>query len=136
MKNYLIIVIAFLLCFISIYSLFQWPLALGTLAAWATTGSFFLQVLHIIKNRDTSGLSIGMWSALFFGVSCWSAYGVKLNDMPIFVANGITALMAFIVIALKLWNERPRKRDFTPRKIKRTPGVILRPRIRKARPLK
>ncbi len=64
-NNLIIIIVTMLLCFLSIYFLFQWPLALGSLAAWVTTGSFFLQVVHILKNKDTSGLSIGMWAALF-----------------------------------------------------------------------
>ncbi|CAK9886679.1 MAG: Sugar transporter SemiSWEET [Candidatus Erwinia impunctatus] len=109
MKNIVIVAITFILALLSIIFLSPWPVALGTLAAWVTTGSFFLQVLHIIKNKDTSGLSLGMWAALFFGVSCWTWYGFRMHDVPVMTANGLTAVLALAVIMLKLYHERPSK---------------------------
>ncbi|KAA8996152.1 hypothetical protein FJU30_22575 [Affinibrenneria salicis] len=107
MKKHLMIVLATVVAAgLSILALYRWPIALGTLAAWVTTGSFFLQVLHIIRNKDTTGISLGMYAALFFGVSCWTAYGFKVQDVPVMTANGITTLLAALVIALKLYNER------------------------------
>ncbi|MBJ7221441.1 MULTISPECIES: SemiSWEET family sugar transporter [unclassified Brenneria] len=107
MKKHLIIVLGTIVAAaLSILALYRWPIALGTLAAWVTTGSFFLQVLHIIRNKDTTGISLGMYAALFFGVSCWTAYGFKVQDMPVMTANGITTLLAIVVIMLKLYNER------------------------------
>ncbi|OHY45216.1 hypothetical protein BB775_12290 [Enterobacter roggenkampii] len=91
-----------------------WPIWQGTLAAWITTGSFCLQVLHIIKNKDTSSLSLGMWAALLLGVSCWTSYGFRMEDLPIMISNGITALLALTVITLKLWNERSISRNNRP----------------------
>ncbi|RLM17837.1 hypothetical protein BIY26_19845 [Brenneria goodwinii] len=90
-------------------------MALGTLAAWVTTGSFFLQVVHIIRNKDTTGISLGMYASLFFGVSCWTAYGFNIQDIPVMTANGITMLLAVVVIALKLYNER----EIKPRKLRK-----------------
>ncbi|MEN5017437.1 SemiSWEET family transporter [Erwinia sp. Eh17-17] len=135
MKNLLIVAATVVLALLSIFFLSSWPTWLGTLAAWVTTGSFCLQVLHIIKNKDTSSLSLGMWAALFFGVSCWCGYGYRLNDVPVMVANGITALLALTVIMLKLWHERP-VRNPNRRRLVRMPKVILNPRIRRLRPLK
>ncbi|MFE8048938.1 SemiSWEET family sugar transporter [Brenneria goodwinii] len=121
MKKHLMIVSGtFIAAALSIGVLYRWPIALGTLAAWVTTGSFFLQVVHIIRNKDTTGISLGMYASLFFGVSCWTAYGFNIHDIPVMTANGITMLLAVVVIALKLYNEReikPRKR----RKIKTAP---------------
>ncbi|WP_075180409.1 SemiSWEET family sugar transporter [Pantoea sp. 1.19] len=134
MKNILIVALTVALALLSIVLLSPWPVALGTLAAWVTTGSFFLQVLHIVKNKDTSGLSLGMWAALFFGVSCWTWYGFRLGDIPVMAANGVTALLALAVILLKLWHERPVKNP-NRRRLVAMPGVILRPRIRRLRPL-
>lgn len=134
MKNILIVSLTILLALLSIALLTPWLVWLGTLAAWLTTGSFCLQVIHIIKNKDTKALSLGMWSALFFGVACWTGYGFRVHDVPIMMANGITALLAITVIALKLWHERPRLTRRT-RKIKRMPRVVLKPRIHSLRPL-
>lgn len=99
-----------MMALLSIFFLSPWPVALGTLAAWVTTGSFLLQVLHIVKNKDTSGLSLGMWAALFFGVSCWTWYGFQKGDIPVMAANGMTAVLAGMVIALKLFHERRQRR--------------------------
>ncbi|MEC5321011.1 SemiSWEET family transporter [Brenneria populi subsp. brevivirga] len=121
MKKHLLIMAGTLVAAaLSILALYHWPIALGTLAAWVTTGSFFLQVVHIIRNKDTTGISLGMYAALFFGVSCWTAYGFKVQDAPVMTANGITTLLALLVIGLKIYNEReikPRKR----RKVKTAP---------------
>nr|WP_241391449.1 SemiSWEET family transporter [Serratia proteamaculans]ULG18686.1 hypothetical protein Puna18p_00126 [Serratia proteamaculans] len=134
MKNLLIVTATIALALLSIIFLSPWPVWLGTLAAWVTTGSFCLQVLHIVKNKDTSGLSLGMWAALFFGVSCWTWYGHRMGDVPVMAANGITALLALTVIVLKLWHERP-IHNANRRRLVRMPRVILKPRFGRMRPL-
>lgn len=135
MKNILLVTLTVIAALLSAFLLSPWPVWLGTLAAWVTTGAFCLQVIHIIKNKDTSGLSLGMWGALFFGVSCWTWYGVRMNDIPIMAANGITAILALTVIMLKLWHERP-SLSRSPRRMVRMPRVILKPRINRLRPLR
>ena len=109
---YLVIGTIIAVC-ISVAILYQWPVALGALAAWVTTGSFFLQVIHMIRKRDTTGVSLGMYAALFFGVTSWTFYGYKMHDIPVMTANGLTAILAIIVIVLKLYNERPIKQKST-----------------------
>ncbi|MEB3753280.1 SemiSWEET transporter [Acinetobacter sp. MD2(2019)] len=94
---------------LSVLMLYRWPVALGALAAWITTGSFLLQVIHIVKNKNTEGVSLGMYAALFFGVTSWTVYGFKMHDLPIMIANGLTAVLAMSVILLKLYHERPKR---------------------------
>ena len=112
-KNYLkdiyIVIGTIIAVCISVAILYQYPVALGALAAWVTTGSFFLQVIHMIRKRDTTGVSLGMYAALFFGVTSWTFYGYQMHDIPVMTANGLTAVLAIIVIGLKIYNERPVK---------------------------
>lgn len=108
-KDILLIIGTIIAVTISVISLYHWPVALGALAAWITTGSFCLQVIHMIRKKDTTGVSLGMYAALFFGVTSWTFYGYKMNDIPVMSANGITAILAITVIVLKLYNERPIK---------------------------
>lgn len=103
---YLVLATIITVC-IAVACLYQYPVALGALAAWVTTGSFFLQVIHMIRKRDTTGVSLGMYAALFFGVTSWTFYGYKMHDIPVMTANGLTAVLAIVVIFLKLYNERP-----------------------------
>ncbi|SDB85077.1 SemiSWEET family sugar transporter [Acinetobacter boissieri] len=106
-KSIYIVIATIVAVFVSVALLYRWPVALGTLAAWVTTGSFSLQVIHMIRQKDTKGVSLGMYTALFFGVTSWTFYGYKMNDVPVMTANGLTALLAITVIVLKLYNERP-----------------------------
>lgn len=108
-KDICIVIGTIITVFISSAILYRWPVALGALAAWVTTGSFFLQVVHMIRKRDTTGVSLGMYTALFFGVTSWTFYGYQMHDIPVMTANGLTAILAIVVIGLKLYNERPVK---------------------------
>jgi MtN3 and saliva related transmembrane protein len=78
---------------------------LGLCAAFLTTGSFALQVIHILKTRETRAISLGMYLAFSSGVLMWLAYGLKIGDTPVTIANSITLALACTVLLLKLRNE-------------------------------
>lgn len=135
MKNLVIFfsgIILFVFCY---FFLSPYPVLLGSVAAWVTTGSFLLQVIHIIRNRETRALSIWMWSALFLGVSCWFTYGMRTGDIPVMVANGVTAILASIVIILKIWNERP-VQNTNPVRVRKVKNVVMKMKINKVHKLK
>lgn len=78
---------------------------LGLCAAFLTTGSFALQVAHIVKTRETRAISTNMYLAFSSGVLLWLVYGLRTGDMPITIANSITLALASTVLLLKLRNE-------------------------------
>ncbi|MNS06433.1 SemiSWEET family sugar transporter [Aeromonas sp. OTU364] len=78
---------------------------LGLCAAFLTTGSFALQVAHILKTRETKAISLGMYLAFSCGVLLWLVYGLKIDDRPVTIANSITLALASTVLLLKLRNE-------------------------------
>jgi MtN3 and saliva related transmembrane protein len=43
-----------------------------------------------------------MYSLFSLGVACWFIYGLMITSWPIIVANGITLLLASVVLCLKL----------------------------------
>lgn len=129
MKNLIIFLTAIILFIIFFFLLSPYPVLLGGVAAWVTTGSFLLQVIHIIKNKEIRALSIWMWSALFLGVSCWFTYGMKTGDIPVMTANGITAILASVVIILKIWNERPVE-NINPIKVRKMKNVVMKMRVK------
>ena len=80
------------------------PLAdwIGTLAATLTTASFVPQVLHTLRTKDVSGISLGMYSAFTLGVALWLVYGLLLGAWPIVIANAITVSLATCILLMKL----------------------------------
>jgi MtN3 and saliva related transmembrane protein len=74
----------------------------GTAAAVLTTSAFVPQVLHTLRTRDVSGISLSMYSAFTLGVALWLVYGFIVGSWPIIIANAITVSLASIVLFLKL----------------------------------
>jgi MtN3 and saliva related transmembrane protein len=80
------------------------PLAdiIGGAAAILTTASFFPQALHVLRTRDTRAISLTMYMLFTAGVALWGAYGVMTMQWSIIIANGVTVVLASIILALKL----------------------------------
>lgn len=75
---------------------------LGYAAAALTTASFVPQAWLTFRSRDTSGVSLGMYSVFTAGVALWLAYGIALRDWPIIVANAVTLALAAAILVMKL----------------------------------
>jgi MtN3 and saliva related transmembrane protein len=80
---------------------------LGYVAATLTTVSFIPQALHTFRTRSAAGISVGMYSLFTVGVALWLVYGVALSSWPMIAANGITFILAAIILALAL-RSRPK----------------------------
>ena len=78
---------------------------LGFSAAFLTTISFLPQAIRVIRTKDTSSLSLAMYSIFTIGVALWLCYGVIKNDYAMIVANGITLLLAALILAIKVHTE-------------------------------
>ena len=77
---------------------------IGYIAAVLTTASFLPQVIHTIKVKDTSSISLTMYTLFLIGTLCWLAYGVVLESVPIIVANAITVSLSGLIFSMKLKN--------------------------------
>lgn len=75
---------------------------IGLLAAIGTTSSFVPQAIKTIKTKNTSGISLDMYSLFSFGTLLWLIYGIMNNDWPIIIANGITLIFASIILIYKI----------------------------------
>lgn len=74
----------------------------GGLAAFLTTAAYVPQAYKTIRTRDTAALALPTYVMLFAGTCCWAAYGLHIGDLPVIVSNVITALLAGIILVLKL----------------------------------
>ena len=80
----------------------NWIEVLGYFAAFCTTISFLPQTIKTIKTKDTSGLSLSMYSLFVIGVGAWFIYGFVISNYPLMIANGITLLLSGIILMMKL----------------------------------
>ncbi len=78
------------------------PDLLGYAAAFLTTSAFVPQVVQTLRTRDTRAISLGMYLLFSAGVALWGIYGLLLAAWPIILANGVTLLLALVVLGYKL----------------------------------
>lgn len=75
---------------------------IGTVAACLTTGAFLPQVFKTIQTKDTSGISLGMYSMQVTGIVLWFIYGLMIQDVALLAANGVSALLSSIILIYKI----------------------------------
>lgn len=75
---------------------------LGLVAGTLTTISFLPQAIKTYKSRSTKDISLEMFGLFTVGVFLWLVYGLYINSLPIILANAVTFVLAFIILALKL----------------------------------
>jgi len=75
---------------------------LGYLAASLTTLSFVPQALLTLRTREVHGISAAMYSVFTIGVALWLAYGWRLGEWPIIIANAVTLVLAVTILVTKL----------------------------------
>ncbi|MFV5695217.1 SemiSWEET family sugar transporter [Flavobacterium sp. LB3P122] len=74
---------------------------LGLVAAAMTTGANFPQTYKIIKTKSTKDISKVTYAMLLFGGIMWLIYGIFKSDLPIIIANAISATLCGIILGLK-----------------------------------
>lgn len=84
----------------------NWIESIGLLAGICTTCAFLPQVIHVVRTQSTRDISLLMYIILCSGVGLWFIYGLFLSSLSIVLANGVTFVLAFIILILKIKNER------------------------------
>jgi MtN3 and saliva related transmembrane protein len=75
--------------------------ALGFTAGVLTTIAFVPQLYRIVRTRsahDISWLMFGIFSA---GIVLWLWYGIRVDALPLIVANAVTLALAATILFLK-----------------------------------
>lgn len=75
---------------------------IGSMAAVLTTTSFLPQALHVLRTRDTRAISLTMYSMFTVGITLWGIYGLMTWQWSIMIANGITLVLALLILTTKL----------------------------------
>ncbi len=75
---------------------------IGFAAGILTTIAFLPQVILTWRTRRAVGVSLGMYAVFTAGTALWLAYGIGIGSMPVIAANGITLVLAFCILAMKI----------------------------------
>jgi MtN3 and saliva related transmembrane protein len=71
-------------------------------AAFLTTFSLLPQTIKTIKEKNTEGISVIMYSMFTAGVFLWLLYGFYTKYIPLMLANLVTLDFAVTILTLKL----------------------------------
>ena len=74
----------------------------GFLAALLTTIAFLPQLYKTWQTKSADDVSIVMLILFITGLICWIIYGLKINSIPILVANLITLIFNLSILILKV----------------------------------
>lgn len=82
----------------------NWISATGLLAAVLTSSSFLPQALKTIRTQDTASISLSMYILFTAGTLMWFIYGIISDNLPVWLANGFTLILASIILYYKIKN--------------------------------
>lgn len=75
---------------------------IGFIAAFLTTFGFVPQVIRVMKTKDTTSISLGMYLISVTGMLLWLTHGLVIQDMALVAANIISATLSGIILYYKL----------------------------------
>jgi MtN3 and saliva related transmembrane protein len=82
----------------------------GGIAAVLSTVSFVPQATKIIRSRDTSGISTGMYLVTVAGFIFWTAYGAMQAAWPLIASNSICLILSAFILTMKLLPQREKEK--------------------------
>ena len=82
----------------------NWISVTGLIAAVLTSTSFLPQALKTIRTKDTTSISLSMYILFTLGTLMWFIYGLASNNLPVWLANGFTLVLASIILFFKVQN--------------------------------
>lgn len=74
----------------------------GFLAGSLTTACSIPHIFHIIKTKDTGGISLISHGMLVCGIFLWLCYGMFLIQLPLIICNIVSLVGNVTVILCKL----------------------------------
>jgi len=82
----------------------------GGVAAVLSTVSFVPQATKIIRSRDTSSISTGMYAVTVAGFNLWTAYGAMQTAWPLIASNSICLILSAFILTMKLLPQRQKEK--------------------------
>jgi len=79
---------------------------IGLFAASFTTFAFVPQVFKILKNRNSTGVSVSMYIIMLIGICIWLCYGFLIKSLAVIIANIISGILQLFIIFFALINRK------------------------------
>lgn len=74
----------------------------GLAAGILTTISFLPQAVKTWQTKSTNDISLAMFLSFCLGVVLWVVYGFFTHNLPVFLANFATFVLAFSILVCKI----------------------------------
>jgi len=89
----------------------MWIEGIGLAAATMTTLAFVPQVIQVWSSRSAKDISMPMYLMFSTGIALWFVYGLFIESFPVTAANGITFILAMMVVVMKVRFDREEKQQ-------------------------
>jgi MtN3 and saliva related transmembrane protein len=76
--------------------------ATGFAAGTLCTLAYLPQALHSFRTKSVRDLALSMLISLNIGLLLWVCYGFLIHSLPIILPNGVTFLLAFPLLLMRL----------------------------------
>ena len=78
----------------------------GYFAAILTTAAFLPQLIKTLKTKKADDVSLVTLIMFLCGVGSWIIYGYRISSTPILIANIVTFILNFFILASKIYYSR------------------------------
>ncbi|MEK6745592.1 MAG: SemiSWEET transporter [Rickettsiales bacterium] len=78
------------------------PEIVGGIAAILTTAAYVPQFIKVFREKNTKGLSLGMYILITSGLAVWLIYGLMIDSPSVIIANAVTLLLAAGILFMKI----------------------------------
>ncbi|MCW3077694.1 MAG: hypothetical protein JWO32_2303 [Bacteroidetes bacterium] len=75
---------------------------IGIIASVFTGVALLPQLIKILKEKKSEGVSYGMLASLFIGLSFWIWYGIMKQDFIIIVSNCFSLIVNLLIVFLSV----------------------------------
>ena len=83
---------------------------IGYAAALSMVLGYLPQAIATIRTRDTDGIALPTFCMLGLGSIFFVIQGIMLSNWPIVITNVIASVSSIIIFAIKIHNDRPKKK--------------------------
>ena len=87
-----------------------WTEIFGWAASLCMILGYMPQALHTMRTRKTDDLSLTAWCFMGLGSIFFVVNGLLMWNLPLAVTNMITGCCSIIIICMKLYNDRKKRK--------------------------